>query len=57
MMKKIDKSYVSPLDIFLSEYDIQHPEKSASQKREIEKARRIARLRGGEDGEVIKTKS
>lgn len=50
MKKKIDKSYVSPLDIFLAEYDQKNPHQSESQRKEREKYARIARLRGGEDG-------
>ncbi|MBI5447519.1 MAG: hypothetical protein HY939_02175 [Gammaproteobacteria bacterium] len=44
MMKKIDTSYVSPLDKFLAELD-KNTKKSVSQKKEIEKYARIARLR------------
>ena len=40
----IDKSYVSPVDEFLFTFDSKHP-KTASQKREIEKHRRIAQKR------------
>lgn len=40
----IDKSYVSPVDEFLFTFDKKHP-KTASQKREIEKHRRIAQKR------------
>lgn len=50
MMKKIDKSYVSPLDEFMAEYDKQHPKKSVSQEKEIKKAARVARLRDMVDG-------
>lgn len=47
MMKKdkVDKNYVSELDVFLKRFDTQHPEKSHSQRREIEKAKRISTLR------------
>lgn len=40
----IDKSYVSPYDKFLFGYDATH-EKSASQRQEIKKHQRIAKLR------------
>lgn len=40
----LDKSYVSPVDEFLFTFDKNHP-KTASQKREIEKHRRIAKKR------------
>jgi hypothetical protein len=40
----IDKSYVSPYDKFLFEFDAQH-DKSASQIIEIEKHHRLARIR------------
>lgn len=41
---KKDKSYVSPIDRFQADFDKKHP-KSASQKAEIEKYRRIILLR------------
>lgn len=40
----IDKSYVSPIDKFLYEFDATH-EKSASQLKEIKKHQRLANLR------------
>lgn len=40
----IDKSYVSPIDKFLHEFDVTH-EPSASQLKEIKKHQRIATLR------------
>ena len=51
----IDKSYVSPYDKFLFEFDATH-EKSRSQLKEIKKHQRIASLRddanlkNGDDG-------
>ncbi|MGQ3892094.1 CBU_0585 family protein [Legionella sp. CNM-4043-24] len=43
-MNDIDKSYVSPYDRFMYAFDRDH-EKSESQKKEIKKHERIARLR------------
>lgn len=43
-LDKIDKSYVSPYDKFLFEFDMTH-EKSASQQKEIAKHKKIANLR------------
>lgn len=43
-IKDIDKSYVSPIDKFLFEFD-QENKKSSSQIKEIEKYRRIIFLR------------
>lgn len=42
---KRDKSFVSDIDIFLKKFDQEHPERSASQKREIEKYRKIFAMR------------
>lgn len=39
------KPYVSEIDQFLKTYDQQHPEKSASQQKEIAKHQRIAQMR------------
>jgi len=52
----IDKSYVSPYDKFLFEFDAKH-KKTASQIKEIEKHKRIANLRDNakhkdENGEI-----
>lgn len=44
----IDKSYVSPYDKFLFEFDATH-NKSASQIKEIEKHERIAHMRDDKD--------
>ena len=44
----IDKSYISPYDKFLYEFDANH-QKSASQLKEIEKHRRIACIRDDEN--------
>ena len=43
--QKIDKSFISDIDIFLNKFDQTHPEKSESQKKEIEKHERIFKLR------------
>lgn len=45
MMKKINTSYISPLDEFMAEFDQENPKKSESQKKEIKKYERIGRLR------------
>ena len=42
---EIDKHFVSPYDKFLRKFDEEHPEKSASQLKEIEKHRKIAEKR------------
>lgn len=42
---KIDKAYVSEIDQFLQEFDQSHPDKSASQQKEIAKHQRVYRLR------------
>jgi len=44
---KRNKSYVSAIDLFQVAFDKKYP-KSASQRAEIEKYRRIKRLRSGE---------
>ena len=49
--KAIDKTYVSPYDRFLAEFDDTH-EKTASQQAEIQKAQRIAKLRDKAASEV-----
>ena len=46
MIKKLDKNYVSPIDLKLAEFDRNHGP-SASQRTEIEKYERIAQLRSG----------
>lgn len=43
-MQKINKHYVSDIDIKLAEFDTIHPP-SASQRAEINKYRRVSRLR------------
>lgn len=40
----IDKSYISPIDRFLYAFDKKHPP-SASQRKEIEKHKRIQKMR------------
>ena len=47
-MHDIDKAYVSPYDKFLFEFDATH-KKTASQVKEIEKHKRIARMRDDKD--------
>lgn len=42
---KVLRHYVSPLDQFLAEFDKEHPGLSKSQKHEVNKYRRIYRLR------------
>jgi hypothetical protein len=42
---KVQRHYVSPLDQFLSVFDQEHPGLSKSQKKEVEKYRRISCLR------------
>ncbi len=46
--RDIDKAYVSPYDQFLYKFDFEH-ELSQSQKKEIKKHQRIARLRDNPD--------
>lgn len=43
--QKINRSYVSDIDQFLASFDREHPEKSASQTKEITKHARIHQLR------------
>lgn len=43
--QRIDRSFVSELDQFISEFDQKHPEKSASQIKNINKHNRISQLR------------
>ena len=43
----IDKTYVSPYDLFLYEFDATH-QKSASQLKEIKKYQRVFDLRDGD---------
>jgi hypothetical protein len=40
-----ERNYVSPIDIFLHEFDTTHPKRSLSQEKEVLKHRRIASLR------------
>lgn len=51
MFKKQDKNFVSELDVFLHQFDQQHPEKSASQQAEIDKHQYIAKLRDNKERE------
>ncbi len=39
------KAYISEIDQFLKTYDQEHPERSASQQKEIQKDQRIAMMR------------
>ena len=48
---EIDKHFVSPYDKFLKKYDQEHPEKSASQLKEIEKHQKIAEKRDGTESQ------
>jgi hypothetical protein len=43
------KDYVSDLDVFLGEFDQQHPTLSLTQQKEVTKYRRIYRLRDEND--------
>lgn len=43
----IDKAYVSEHDLFLHRFDKEHPQKSKSQLKEIEKHKKIFALRDG----------
>lgn len=45
LRRKVDQFYVSKIDKFLADFDEKNIEKSASQLHEIEKHRRIARMR------------
>lgn len=42
---KILRNYVTPIDQFLKQFDIEHPGLSKSQQKEVEKYRRIHQLR------------
>tara|TARA_B110000908_G_C9796381_1_gene246629 strand:+ start:182 stop:391 length:210 start_codon:yes stop_codon:yes gene_type:complete len=44
---EIDKAYVSEHDVFLHQFDKDHPEKSASQEKEIAKHQKLHALRDG----------
>lgn len=43
--QRIDKSFVSELDQFIQQFDLDHPEKSTSQIADIRKSSRVAKLR------------
>lgn len=45
--QSIDKAYISEHDIFLHKFDKAHPEKSASQLKEIAKHKKLHALRDG----------
>lgn len=47
--QKINRYYVSKHDLFLNKWDIDHPEKSPAQLKEIEKHERIFALRDGDE--------
>lgn len=51
----IDKSYVSPIDKFLYQFDATH-EKTASQLKEIKKHEKIAARRDNPDAETCESK-
>lgn len=53
MKQKIDTSYISPLDVFLAEFDREHPQPSASQAKEIEKSARVSNLRDKADAAAV----
>lgn len=50
--QKIDRNYVSEIGQFLQDFDKQHPEKSSSQQKEIDKHKAIFDKRDG----VVKEK-
>lgn len=52
MSNKILRDYVSEVDQFLEKFDQEHPKPSPSQKKEIDKYRRIYQLRDEEDKSV-----
>lgn len=43
--QRVDKSFVSELDQFIQQFDLDHPEKSDSQIADIKKHQRISQLR------------
>lgn len=43
--QRIDTSFVSELDKFIEQFDLEHPEKSESQIADIKKSDRVAQLR------------
>lgn len=43
--QRIDTSFVSELDKFIQQFDVEHPEKSESQIADIKKSDRVAKLR------------
>jgi len=45
MLNPLKKGYVSEIDDFLTQFDQSHPQKSASQQKEMAKNARIAQLR------------
>ena len=47
----LDKKYISDITKFFNEFEQQHPKKSESQQREIDKYARIAKLR--DDAETL----
>ena len=49
LRRKPDHHYVSPIDRFLENYNQEHPEKSASQIKEIAKYQRINHKRDNKD--------
>jgi hypothetical protein len=49
--QRIDKSFVSELDQFIQQYDLDHPEKSDSQIADFKKHQRISQLRDNERAE------
>jgi hypothetical protein len=51
--KPILKNFVSELDQFLQEFDHQHPILSQTQQKEVNKYRRVYKLRDGSTTEAI----
>lgn len=47
--ERINRTFVSEHDIFLTKFDKKHPKKSASQQKEIDKHARIFALRDGKE--------
>lgn len=49
--RRLDRSYVSEVDKFLSDFDAEHSIKTPAQQREIDKHARIAKLRDEPDAD------
>lgn len=48
----LEKAYISPVDLFLLEFNRQHPEKSQSQLKEIKKHQKLSLLRNNKDSNL-----